>query len=112
MKKLSQNGFTAIGALLILAMVAIIGGVGWYVTKSKNGTNKTYDNASKSYTTASPESTAYKFSELDVQLTLPKTLRGLTYKVEELPDENGRTVEVLYLYNPNLSTLAKKCSAF
>ena len=111
MKKLNTRGFTAIEGLLILAIVAIVGGAGYFVLKSKDSTNKTYETTSQSSTSASTVSTVYKFSELDVQFTLPKTLNGLTHKVEELPDENNRPVEIVYPYDANLTVLAKKCAS-
>jgi type II secretory pathway component PulJ len=41
--KLQENpkGFSAIEALLILVIVAIIGGTGWYIWHSRSNTDKT-----------------------------------------------------------------------
>lgn len=44
--KTKQNGFAVLESLLILVIIAIIGGTGYYVWRSKNQTNKTLDNAS------------------------------------------------------------------
>jgi hypothetical protein len=44
MKK-NQSGFSAVEAFLILVIVGIIGGTGWYVLRANNNTNKTLNNA-------------------------------------------------------------------
>jgi hypothetical protein len=44
MKK-NQSGFSAIAALLILVIVGIIGGTGWYVVQANNKATDTLDNA-------------------------------------------------------------------
>jgi Tfp pilus assembly protein PilV len=44
MKK-NQSGFSAIEALLILVIVGIIGGTGWYVLQANKNTNNTLNNA-------------------------------------------------------------------
>jgi cytoskeletal protein RodZ len=44
MKK-NQSGFSAIEALLILVIVGIIGGTGWYVIQANKNTNDTLNNA-------------------------------------------------------------------
>jgi hypothetical protein len=36
----NQNGFSAVEALLLIVIVAIIGGTGWYVWHAKSNTNK------------------------------------------------------------------------
>jgi type II secretory pathway pseudopilin PulG len=45
MKKL-QNGFSAVEALLIVIIVGMLGGVGWYVWNANNQANKNLDSAS------------------------------------------------------------------
>jgi len=46
--KLNQKGFSGVEALLIVVIVAIIGGVGYYVYQSQQETKKSQDNANKS----------------------------------------------------------------
>lgn len=41
----NNSGFAALEALLILIIVTIIGGTGWYVLKSKNNANTTLTNS-------------------------------------------------------------------
>ncbi|HEX5448017.1 MAG TPA: hypothetical protein VFW90_02335 [Candidatus Saccharimonadales bacterium] len=49
----TQKGFAALEGLLILIIIAIIGGTGWYVWHSKNQTDNTLDRAASQETTAS-----------------------------------------------------------
>ncbi len=55
MKKLNSKGFGAIEALLILVIIGIIGGVGYFVYSSQKKTNTVLDNAAKSH--AEPQKT-------------------------------------------------------
>ncbi|HLB66683.1 MAG TPA: hypothetical protein VJJ78_03770 [Candidatus Saccharimonadales bacterium] len=107
MKKLNSRGFAGLEVVLVLVVVAVIGGAGWFVLKSKDKTvNTTTQN-----TTASPQpDTSYKFKEFDAQFTRPQSLNGLAYKTVELQDENGRPEEVIYLYDSGLSKINKKCA--
>ncbi len=51
MKKLNSKGFSAVEGLLILIIVGMIAGVGWYVWHSKNVANSSYNNAASTSTT-------------------------------------------------------------
>ncbi|MDB5170524.1 MAG: hypothetical protein JWO35_218 [Candidatus Saccharibacteria bacterium] len=53
MKK-NQDGFSAVETVLILVIVGLIGFVGWYVYNSKNKSDATLDQASKSSQTSTP----------------------------------------------------------
>jgi type II secretory pathway pseudopilin PulG len=46
----NQKGFTAVEALLIMIIVAMLGGVGWYVWHSQRTANKNLDDASNTVT--------------------------------------------------------------
>jgi antitoxin component HigA of HigAB toxin-antitoxin module len=46
MKKLYQKGFSALEVVLIIVIVGLLAGVGYFVYKSKNETNKSLDNTS------------------------------------------------------------------
>jgi len=57
MKKLDQKGVGTLEVMLLIVVIALIGGVGYYVFKMNKDTNKTLDNANKSSssTTASTQ---------------------------------------------------------
>lgn len=61
MKKLNTKGFGAIEALLIVVIVGVIGGVGYFVYNSQKKTSKPLDNAANSQTepqnTSTPDNT-------------------------------------------------------
>jgi Tfp pilus assembly protein PilV len=87
----SQNGFSAIEALLILIIVAIIGGTGWYVYNSNKNTNNIYNSANQSNQSAAKvakakpktqatSSTKYiKITELGIQIPLASNVADLAY---------------------------------
>lgn len=115
----NQKGFAAVEALLIFVIVAMIAGVGYYVWHSNKQTNATLDAASKSAqsspskvpkSSAEIKATAYKFPELGVEFTLPSALKGMTYTVQKLPDDQGNQVDVLYLQDPNIADVVNKCN--
>ncbi len=63
MKKLSQNGFTAVEGLLILVIVGIIGGVGWFVWNNRSaGVKPAADKSSQSIKAVSAKDTTKTFS--------------------------------------------------
>ena len=89
MKKLCQKGFGAVEGVLILVIVGIIGGAGFYVYKSKQETNKSQDNANKSSqeisTNESSETPAeqppaekfYEVRELGVKFKMSAEMEGM-----------------------------------
>lgn len=75
----NTKGFTLIEGLLILVIVGLLGGTGWYVWNARSKTNGTYNAANQAnsavttHKSASKSSTAVIISTNDkkVQLTLP-----------------------------------------
>lgn len=57
MKKVSQKGFSAIEAILVVVIVGLLGFVVWYVFHTKSSTDNTYGNAANVQTTPPPSST-------------------------------------------------------
>jgi uncharacterized protein (UPF0333 family) len=53
-KKLNQKGFAAIEAVLILAIVAIVGGTGYYIYQANNKATDTQNSAQTNANTATP----------------------------------------------------------
>jgi len=72
MKKLSSKGFSAIEALLILVIIGMIGGLGFYVYNFQKKTNQSVDNTKLSK--GNPEKTEKK--EEPKQETSPISLYG------------------------------------
>ena len=83
MKKLNQKGFTAIEAILILVIVAIIGGTGFYVYNSNKKSDKTSE-TTESTIAQSPAPTEAKYlsvKEWRVKFKVSDdTPSGVTYK--------------------------------
>jgi hypothetical protein len=102
--KLSQKGFAVLEALLILIIIAIIGGTLWYVVNSRNDIYQAYDSTSDS-SVKPPKSkgSLFAFKELGVQITLPSTgeLSKLSFITE------GGNVQ---LSTPELSAAINKCN--
>jgi hypothetical protein len=63
MKNNKTNGFAAPEAVLILVIVAMISGVGWYVYNSQKQTKQSLDNANKSLTDISQQKKDEKKTE-------------------------------------------------
>lgn len=74
-KILNQKGFTAIEAILILVIIAVIGGTGYYVYHANKKTNDTLDAAGKSSQSspAQRKTTTSKGSTSSAKTTSPAT---------------------------------------
>ncbi len=111
-----QAGFTAVEGLLILVVVGIIGGVGWFVFKSKDDTNKTYDNSANSYTNQTAKTTEsttmceaseegmLHIHELGIQLKLDaKVLDATCAKIKDYDSHYpiGLSTKALEKYDAN-----------
>lgn len=59
LKKLNQNGFSAVEAILILIILGILGFTGWFVYHSQNAADKTYSSTDTS-TAPKPTKTTAK----------------------------------------------------
>jgi hypothetical protein len=89
-----QNGFTVIEGLLILVIVGIIGGTGWYVWHSQKQVDKTLGSAGQTSqkstkTSQNKQSTGnnlFKFTNLGVQFTLPSSLSDFQYFPQTFSD--------------------------
>jgi hypothetical protein len=81
-----QNGFSVVEALLILVIVGILVGTGWYVWNSKNETDKVLNDTDKTSSTQANTSVnnslkdnIVKIPELGIQLTTPESLKDMIY---------------------------------
>jgi Tfp pilus assembly protein PilE len=110
--KRPQNGFSAIEALLVVIIVGMLGGVGWYVWHSQQQVDKTYSQTAN--TTVVPKSTAAKTFPAASQPNYLKIKEwGVKVKVsgDSLPyyvfvgkgqkdrNENTSDVDAVYIYS-------------
>ena len=76
-----QKGFTAVETILVLLIVAILAGTGWYVYRAHNNTQNSYANADSSNTaTVSTKKAAPKDSTADWVTYLNKLIGAYTLK--------------------------------
>ena len=105
MRKINQQGFSAVETLLIILIMIVIGFAGWYIgnaNKDKNSNTNAKQTASSATTT--PKQEVFKIPELGVQFPLPNDLKELTYKAQSSSEANSQI-----LTTPEFSALAQKC---
>lgn len=102
MKKINQNGFSAIGLFLVIGVLTLIGIVGWFVydkqkTKTPiNTTGSTFNNTNQT----SPDSKkVLKIPELGIQLSLSDKVQDATYAITS-KREIGISSKALESYGP------------
>lgn len=83
MKKLQQNGFAVLEALLIVVVVCLVAGLGWWVYSQNKDTNATKSSESSQTSDAKPQaaSTNLKIEEWNVKLTVKAA--DAIYKVQD-----------------------------
>lgn len=85
MKKLQQNGFAALEAILIVVVVCLVAGLGWWVYSQNKDTNTNQTNTSESSqgsrTKQQTGSTDLKIEEWNVKLTVKAA--DAIYKVQD-----------------------------
>ncbi len=112
-KELNQTGFTLVEGLLIVIALALVVFTGYYVWHTQHQTNKTLDTAirsSEGNSSSTPTGKKFQFKELGVQFVLPSSLKGLTYNVQQVTEEDGGMVDGAYLGDPSLTDLLNKCA--
>jgi hypothetical protein len=118
MKK-NQNGFGVVEGLLTLVIIGILSGVGWYVWRTKNNADSIYKNASNTAeitktNTSKNEQRVIKIPELDIEFTVPSSLKNLQWVVVNLDysdpgNNNLGTYPTAYLGNKDLTDRNKGC---
>jgi len=95
MKKLNQGGFSAIETVLIIVMLGIIGGTGWYVWHSKQAANTALTNASNAQT-AVPQGKPQTLPSKDNMLLLASSQLKVTYPAASwnVAENNSTTDQV------------------
>ena len=127
MNKLTKNekGFSGIEILMVVVIVALIGVVGYMVYKNKHQPNKivtvtktvvTPASKNTTPTTTTPQTQTnqniVKFPELGIEITVPDSIKDLTYVTEYQTDStNGKPITYARLTTKSLEQLDSSCSA-
>jgi Tfp pilus assembly protein PilE len=116
MKKLrnDQSGFSALEVILILVIVAVLGGVGYYVysqrnMKSNSETTNTSSGVAKDSANTNTSNGYLKITEMGVKLKLPSDQTDLYY-FYGLPSDGGED-KVASLSTRSLEKLSTECAA-
>lgn len=117
MKK-NEKGFSAVEVLLVLVVIGLLGGAGWYVWQSKNKNDQSTTSTSQADSKRENNKEAPKdevatakyltIKEWGVRLKLSDNIANATYRFEK-PD-----YQWVYLTTPRLNELAQQtpeCSA-
>lgn len=113
--KSSQRGLGTLEMLLMIVILAVLGGVGWYVYNSANKTKAGLDKitaVSNSSTAATPAAAAktLTFKEYGVKITLPDSLKGLSYTAKPISNGDGTTSTSLFLNDAALAKSIDGCN--
>ncbi len=106
-----QRGFTIVEILLALLVVAALAFGGYYVWHTHQTTKpaNTSSNQTTKSTASTTKSSQFVFKELGVQITLPDSLKDLSYRVENLKNDQGGTSTVLYLATLSMGDANGQC---
>jgi cytoskeletal protein RodZ len=109
-----QSGFSIVEAVLIVAVVGVIGAAGWFVyqhnrvkvTSAAQGTTQT--------TTTQPTQTTtgqnvVKIPELGIQIIVPDSIKDLTYKTETVTLRNGNQAILARFSTASLTAANPSC---
>jgi len=127
MNKLKQNesGFSAVEVVLVLIIVVLLGVVGWFVYKNQKKTSPstttttstTTPTSTKTTTTPAPISTqpkdqnVVKLQELGIQITVPDTLKDLTYSSKKSTGNEYSDSTLAYFSTQALTAKDSRCSS-
>lgn len=99
----NSKGFTLIEALLILVIVGLLGGTGWYVWSARSSTDKSLNQAADTEITAASKKEESKLSntnteyltvkEWSVKIPLNENVKGLSYKLKDFDYTNGKVAD-------------------
>jgi hypothetical protein len=108
-----QKGFAALEGLLILVIIAIIGGTGWYVMKAKDNTDKTLSQTANSSAQksnkAKTSNSRFDLKELGISIVLPPDLKDLTYDAQQITSVSGGKTTALYMSSASFKKVQQKC---
>jgi len=121
MKNLNAKGFSPAYVLLLIVIVGVIGGVGYYVYSSQNKTNESLDNAAKSQadpqmrekkeepvkTTSQPKTTL-TITEFGTAFSLSSGISDITYRYEAESSSNDNHA-LVYFSSDSLKASSDDC---
>jgi hypothetical protein len=115
MKKYNQNGLAAVETVLFVIIFALIAGIGWYVvTQNKDSKDLSSETTKTSNSSVPPASTAsnkFVFKEYGVQIAVPNSLKGLTYRAEQGTSITGKSTVFIYLTSDSFKSYLNTCKS-
>lgn len=112
-----QAGFSIVEAVVVAAVIGIIGTGGWFVyqhnrTKVTNAAASS-NQATDQQATTTPATTqnVVKIPELGIQLTVPDSIKDLTYQVSTVTLPTQQTATIVKFSTQALTAADPKCSA-
>lgn len=107
MKKLNSKGFSSVEGLLVLVIILVIAGVGYYVWHSQNKASNTYSSSSSGSAAVDPYASWHtvKLTTAKVSLRYPVSWKAGTVTSTSAGDsvaltgDNGYTLDVAYNVN-------------
>lgn len=124
--KNNQSGFSVIEGLLIFVIIGIVGFTGWFIWHSKQSTDKTLDKGNQSTfvgtakksvasndtaKTTNDNQNIIKFAEIGIQITVPDSIKDLTYTTEKQTDQTGKPVTYIRLSTKTLTAKDADCDS-
>lgn len=121
--KNNQQGIGAIEMMLIAVIVILLGFIGWFVYhsshKTKDALDKTADLSGQQTSTKTTKTTTpaastadktFTFKEYGVKITLPDSLKDLSYSAKQIDNGDGTKATDLFLDYPSLATAIDGCN--
>jgi uncharacterized protein (UPF0333 family) len=119
--KINQKGFSAVEGLLILVVIGIIGGAGWYVFKSRSQATKSLDSANnttsyiakqKSQPKTTPTKQYLEVKEWGVKIPLTSDISDLTYQASKnSANLHDKTQVIVKFYTARAKKAAVICDS-
>ena len=110
-----QSGFSIVEAVVVVAAIGIIGAAGWFVyqhnrvkgTGAASGTTQPATSTQPTQTTSAQN--IVKIPELGIQITVPDSIKDLTYKASTVTLRNGNQATLAVFSTSSLTTADSSC---